>query len=132
MIHNRLYGLEISKETWVDILPSVLKEYNNTLHSTTGMKPNEAKKKDNHFEVRLNISSNATYSRKSPPLKVGDKVITFVKPKSMKKGTDSVWSKEIFEITFNTCKQQLINGFRRRVRNRFGLLKIDGAQGKDG
>ena len=26
MIHARLEGLDISKETWVDILPSVLKE----------------------------------------------------------------------------------------------------------
>ena len=95
MIHNRLYGLEISKETWVDILPSVLKEYNNTLHSTTGMKPNEAKKKDNHFEGWSNINSKATYSRKYPPLKVGEQVRTYVKPKSMKKGTDSVWSKEV-------------------------------------
>ena len=66
MIHQRLEGLEQSKEQWVDILPSVLNKYNNTKHSTTGMKPNEAKKKDNHFEVWLNINSKATYNRKYP------------------------------------------------------------------
>ena len=43
MIHIRLEGLEINKEKWVDILPSVLKKYNNTEHSTINMKPNEAK-----------------------------------------------------------------------------------------
>ena len=66
MIHQRLEGLEQSKEQWVDILPSVLNKYNNTKHSTTGMKPNEAKKKDNQFEVWLNINSKATYNRKYP------------------------------------------------------------------
>ena len=55
MIHQRLEGLEISKEKWVDILPSVLNKYNNTSHSTTGMKPNEAKRKDTHFDVWVNI-----------------------------------------------------------------------------
>ena len=42
MIHNRLDGLEQSKEKWVDIMPSVLNKYNNTKHSTTGMAPNDA------------------------------------------------------------------------------------------
>ena len=53
MIHNLLDGSEQSKEKWVDILPFVLKKYNNTLHSTTGMKPNEAIKPSNHMEVWL-------------------------------------------------------------------------------
>ena len=47
------------------------------------MEPNEAKKKDNHFEVWLNINSKATYNRKYPPLKIGSQVRTYVKPKSM-------------------------------------------------
>ena len=45
MIHKRLEGLEINKEKWVDILPAVLKKYNNTPHSTINMAPNEAKDK---------------------------------------------------------------------------------------
>ena len=36
MIHKRLEGLEISKEKWIDILPSDLRKFNNTKHSTTG------------------------------------------------------------------------------------------------
>ena len=43
MIHQRLEGLEISKDKWVDILPSVVNKSTHTSHSTTGMKPNEAK-----------------------------------------------------------------------------------------
>ena len=99
MIRQRLEGLEISKEKWVEILPSVLKKYNNTKHSTTGMQPNGAKKKDNHFEVWLNINSKAIYSRKCPPLSIGSQVRTYAKPKSMKKQNVSVWSKEVVKIT---------------------------------
>ena len=50
----------------------------------------------------------------------------------MKKGTDSVWSKEVFEITFITYKQYIINDHRQRVWNRHKLLKIESAEGKDG
>ena len=68
------------QEQWVDMLPSVSNTYNSTKHSTTGMQPNEAKKKDNNFEVCLNISSKATYSRRYPPLKVGSQVTVYQNP----------------------------------------------------
>ena len=55
MIHQRLEGLELSKDKWVDIMPSVLKQYTNTSHSTTEIKPHEANKQDNHFGVWLYI-----------------------------------------------------------------------------
>ena len=133
MIHQRLEGLEVSKEKWIDMLPSVLNKYNNTKHSTTGMQPNEAKKKDNHFEVWLNISNKATYNRKYQPLKVGDKVRTYVKPKSFKKGYESVWSKEVYTIQLIKDGTYLLNDYqKKRVYKRHELLRIDGAEGKDG
>ena len=132
MIRQRLEGLDISKDKWVDILPSVLNTYDNTSHSTTGMKPNEANKKDNHFDVWLNINSKATYNRKYNPIQVGDKVRTYVKPTSMKKGHVSVWSKDVYTITFIKYKQYIINDHRQRVWNRLELLKIESAEGKDG
>lgn len=39
MIHTRLEGLEMEKEKWINLLPAILKKYNNTEHSTTGVKP---------------------------------------------------------------------------------------------
>ena len=75
----------------------------------------------------LNINSKASYNRKYKPKKVGDKVRTYVKPNSMKKGRVSVWSKEVFEITVITYKQYLINDHRQRVWNRHELLKIESA-----
>ena len=133
MIHQRLEGLEVSKDKWIDMLPSVLNKYNNTKHSTTGMQPNEAKKKDNHFEVWLNISNKATYNRKYQPLKVGDKVITYVKPKSFKKGYESVWSKEVYTIQLIKDGTYLLNDYqKKRVYHRHELLKINASEGKDG
>ena len=49
MIHSRLDGLEIGKGKWVEFLPSILKKYDNTSHPTTVLKPNGAKRGDNHF-----------------------------------------------------------------------------------
>ena len=132
MIHTRLEGLEMDKDKWIDMLGSVLKKYNNTKHSTTGMEPNEAVKPSNHFEIWLNIINKATYNRKYKPIKVGDKVRTYVKPKSMKKGHDSSWSSQVYTITLIKDKQYLINDHRRRVWNRHELLKINASEGKDG
>ena len=50
----------------------------------------------------------------------------------MKKGNVSVWSKEVFKITFIKDNQYLINDHRSRVWNRHELLKVDAAEGKDG
>ena len=82
--------------------------------------------------VWLNISKRATYNRKYEPIKVGDKVRTYMKPKSMKKGYDSSWSKDVYTITFIKDKQYLINDHRRRVWNRWELLKITASEGKYG
>ena len=67
MIHQRLEGLAISNERWVYIMPSVLNKYYQSKHSTTGLAPNEAKQKDKHFEVWLNMNIKATYSRNVSP-----------------------------------------------------------------
>ena len=62
------------------------------------MAPNEAKKKSNHFEVRLNISNKAIYNRKYPPLKLGDQVRVYQKPQSFKKGYESTWNDKVYTI----------------------------------
>ena len=57
----------------------------NAKHSATGMQPNEAVKPSNHFDVWLTISSKATYSRRSPPLKVGSQVNIYQNQHHLKK-----------------------------------------------
>jgi hypothetical protein len=51
MIHIRLQGLEVEKEHWVNLLPAVLKKYNNRIHGTTKMSPNEARQNKNNVQV---------------------------------------------------------------------------------
>ena len=132
MIHKRLEGLEVNKENWTDILPAVLTKYNNTDHSTIGMSPNNAKEKKNHFEVWLNIYNNASFSRKYPPLKVGDSVRTYIKPHTFRKGYESSWSKNVYEVTAYKDKQYTVNDNKNKLYSRHELLKITGAEGKSG
>ena len=132
MIHTRLDGLDMTKEKWVDMLKPVLKKYNATKHSTTGVSPNDAKRKDNHIGVWLNIQNKAKFARKYPPLSIGDSVRTYIKPHTFKKGYQPSWSKDVYRITFIRNNQYLINDAnRKRLWNRHELLKIEGAEGKD-
>jgi len=133
MIHTRLEGLEVGKEKWVDMLPSVLKKYNNTKHSTTGVSPNEAKKKSNHVEIWLNINNKAKFNRRYKPIKIGDKVRVYQKPKSFKKGYESVWSARVYEVQLIKDGTYLLNDYhKRRVYRRHEILKVDAVEGKDG
>ncbi len=133
MIHKRLEGLTINTERWYELLQVVLKKYNETEHSTTGLAPNDARKDENRIRVWLNIRKHATFNRKYPPLHVGDAVRTLVKPHTFKKGYQSSWSKQVYKITFIYDKQYLINDSdRRRVWNRHELLKVEGNEGQFG
>ena len=51
MIHVRIEGLDLSVEKWVEMLPAILKKYNNTKHPTTSITPNEAKRDDNKLKT---------------------------------------------------------------------------------
>jgi hypothetical protein len=131
MIHTRLEGLELNKEKWVELLPSVLKKYNSRVHGTTGLSPNDARDDKNNIEVWLNIKQKAQYKRSYPPLSVGSSVRTYIKPHTFKKGYTSSWSKDVYKVTFIKDNQYLVNDNKRKVYNRWELLKIDGAEGKD-
>jgi hypothetical protein len=123
----------MSTEKWVEMLPAVLNKYNNTEHSTTGVKPNDAKKDENKVEVWLNIKNKAVYNRKYPPLKILDKVRTYIKPKTFKKGYESTWSKEVYTIQLIKDGTYLLNNYeKQRIYRRHELLKVEGEEGKDG
>ena len=86
MIYTRLGGLDMNKQEWVNILPTVLKKYNNAKHSTIGMSPNTAIKGNDNIEIWLNIYNKATFGWRYPPLKASDQVRVYIKPKTFKKG----------------------------------------------
>ena len=134
MIHTRLEGLEKSRETWTEILPAVLKKYNNRIHGTTELSPIDARKPENQIEVFMNIRQKAQFKRRYPKLSKDDQVRTYIKPHTFKKGWDTSWSREVYKIIYITPdgKQFLVNNNKRRVYNRWELLKITGAESKDG
>ena len=134
MIHTRLGGLEIDKQEWISILPSVLKKYNNTKHSTTGFSPNQATQGNDNIEIWLNIINKANFNRKYPPLKISSEVRVYVKPTTMSKGYDSKWSKEMYKVVAITDgrKQFMVSNKSKRLYSRHELLLIRGAEGKDG
>ena len=48
-------ALEKGNADWLSELPSVIKKYNNTIHSSTKRKPIDASKKSNEKEVYSNL-----------------------------------------------------------------------------
>ena len=59
---------------YLDILPKILKQYNNTMHSSIKMTPVEASKKKNESTVYFNLYGNMEQLLSKPRFKIGDKV----------------------------------------------------------
>ena len=59
---------------YLDILPKILKQYNNTKHSSIKMTPVEASKKKNESTVYFNLYGNMEQLLSKPRIKIGDKV----------------------------------------------------------
>ena len=123
MIHARIEGLDLFVEKWVEMLPAILKKYNNTKHSTTSITPNEAKLEDNKLKVWLNIKNKTEFNRKCSHLSVGSFVRMYEPPKH-KKGYKSVWSSKVRKITLMNENGYLIDDYsKRKAFQRNEILK---------
>ena len=84
---------------YLDILPKILDQYNNTKHSSIKMTPVEASKKKNESAVYYNLYGDMKQLSSKPKFKVGDKVrISKYKRKVFDKGYTPNWTEEIFLI----------------------------------
>ena len=81
----------ISKNVYFDVLDDIVNKYNNTIHRTIKMKPNNVT--DDSF-VEYNEESN----KKDPKFKVGDHVRISKYKNIFAKGYAPNWSEEIFVI----------------------------------
>jgi hypothetical protein len=147
MIHDQMRGLTIASEKWVEVLPKVLKKYNNTKHSTTGVTPNEATRDDHKIDVYFNIKQKAQFNRKYPPINVGDEVRKYIKPDMTKKGYRPSWSGETFKVIMidregdryaiddfklgTGGRAVRVRGTRSRMYGRNELLLVRGKETKD-
>ena len=84
---------------YLDILPKILSQYNNTKHSSIKMTPIEASKKKNESAVYFNLYGDMKQSSPKPRFKIGDKVrISKYKRKVFDKGYTPNWTEEIFLV----------------------------------
>ena len=88
-----------SMNNFINQLPDLVKEYNNTRHSSIKMTPVKASKKENELEVWRNLYSDylEIYDIK-PKFSVGDKVRISKKKKTFEKGYTTRWTEEVFTI----------------------------------
>jgi len=78
---------------YLDILPKILKQYNNTKHSSIKMTPIEASQRKNEGIVFFNLYGDMEASEHNPKFKIGDKVrISKYKRKVFDKGYTPNWT----------------------------------------
>ena len=88
---------EKGKADWLSELPSVIKKYNNTIHSSTKMTPIQASKKSNEKLVYNNLKDNRKIQK--PKYKLGDLVRTADIKRVFSKGDSTNYSYKLYTIT---------------------------------
>jgi hypothetical protein len=89
---------------YLDVLPDLVRAYNDTPHSAIGMTPNEVNS-DNAYDVYLRLyehpmqSSERALVRQAPRLKAGDHVRITNYRGAFARGYTEQWSREIFVVT---------------------------------
>ena len=84
---------------YLNMLPKLVKHYNNTKHSSIKMTPVEASKKSNEGTVYFNLYGDTETLKQKPKFKVGDKVrISKYNRNVFDKGYTPNWTEEVFTI----------------------------------
>ena len=83
---------------YYDVLDRLVKNYNNTVHSSIKMTPVKASKLENELTVHKNLYPEKEEPLKKPKFKVGDRVRITKKKGKFEKGYTTRWTKEIFVI----------------------------------
>ena len=93
------YFTDKNTNIYIDILPSLVKDYNNTKHSSIKMTPVKASKKENELTVWKNLyPEHLKIHDINPKFSVGDQVRISKKKKTFEKGYTTRWTEEIFTI----------------------------------
>lgn len=83
---------------WLNVLPVIVKEYNNTVHRTTGMKPSEVDKDNEKILLSSVYSYPKVVNLKKQKFKKGDFVRISKHREAFAKGYTPNWSNEIFKV----------------------------------
>ena len=88
-----------STNVYIDALPDLVREYNNTRHSSIKMRPTNRSKKENKLRVWRNLyPDHLEINNMKPEFPVRDKVRISKKKKTFEKGYTTRWTEEIFMI----------------------------------
>ena len=82
---------------WLSELPSVIKQYNNTIHHSTKMTPIQASKKSNEKEVFSNLRDDRV--KQKPKFHLSQLVRTADFKRVFSKGDSTNWSYKLYTIT---------------------------------
>ena len=88
---------EKGRADWLSEVPSVVKKYNNTIHSSTKMTPIQASKKVNEKEVFSNLRDDGV--KRQPKFKLGQLVRTADIKRVFSKGDSTNYSYKLYTIT---------------------------------
>ena len=92
-------GFEKGKADWLNELSSVIKQYNNIIHSSTKMTPIQASKNSNEKFVYNNLRDNRQFRK--PKYKLGQLVRRADIKRVFSKGDSTNYSYKLFSITEN-------------------------------
>ena len=83
---------------YLEMLPKLVKQYNETKHSSIKMTPVEASKKKNQGTVYFNLYGDMDTLSSKPKFKIGDKVRKSKYKHIFQKGYQANWTEEIFIV----------------------------------
>ena len=82
---------------WIDVLPTITKQYNNRIHSSTKLSPKDASLKKNEGYVYKNLRDKR--KKVKPKFQINDLVRTADLRKTFSKGDTTNWSYKLYKIT---------------------------------
>ena len=93
------YFTDNNTYTYMGVLPDLVEDYNNTVHSSTKLTPIDASKEKNKLTVWRNLYPDRyKINNLTPKFSVGDEVRITKKKKVFEKGYTTRWTEEIFTI----------------------------------
>ena len=88
---------EKGESNWIDVLPTITKQYNNRVHSSTKLTPIQASSKKNEGYVYKNLLDKR--KKIKPKYEIGDLVRTADLRKTFSKGDTTNWSYKLYKTT---------------------------------
>ena len=116
------YQSMYKSKKWIDALGDLVKNYNNTVHSSTGYAPSKVGFQE-RVEIRLKAGDKTYKLDQKKNLNVGDKVRILQQKKPFGK-EGSKWSEEVYTIKEDHTKTFKVEGQTKRYKH-YELLKVE-------